>query len=100
MHIQNVVCAEVACGGPNKNGQATVTIYDDCGNPVTDALVDGTFTGDFSETFYDVATNGSGQAVFTTAGCIKKPAFTFTVTDVTDSLPYDSNDDVTDNCSG
>jgi hypothetical protein len=100
MHIEAVVCAEVNCGQGKKNGSATVTIYDDCGNPVTDALVDGNFTGDFSESFYDVSTNGSGQAVFTTAGCVRRPSFTFTVTDVTDTLPYDSNDDVTDNCSG
>jgi hypothetical protein len=100
MHIEAVVCVEASCGQGNKNGQATVTIYDDCGNPVTDALVDGTFTGDYSETYYDVPTNGSGQAVFTTAGCIKKPAFTFTVTDVTDSLPYDPADDLATECSG
>jgi hexosaminidase len=100
MHIEAVVCAEISCGGPNRNGQATVTIYDNCGDPVQNALVDGTFTGDFSETFYDVQTDQYGDAVFTTAGCIRRPAFTFTVTDVTDSLPYDSNDDVTDNCSG
>jgi hypothetical protein len=100
IHIESVVCAEVSCGGPNKNGQVTVTIYDDCGNPVSGALVDVTFTGDYSETIYDVATNGSGVAVITTSGCIKKPAFTATVIDVTGTLPYDSNDNVTDNCSG
>lgn len=72
----------------------------DCGDPVANALVDGDFTGDFSESFYDVATDGNGQAIITSSGCIKKPSYTFTVTDVThDTLPYDSNDDVTDNCS-
>jgi hypothetical protein len=99
MHIEAVVCGTVSCGQGNKNGQATVTIYDDCGNPVTDALVDVTFTGSYSETIYDVATNGSGVAVITTSGCLKRPSFTATVIDVTNSLPYDSNDDVTDNCS-
>jgi hypothetical protein len=100
MHIESVVCAEVSCGGANKNGQATVTIYDDCGDPVQNALVDGTFSGAFNETFYDVATDGNGVAVFTTAGCIKKPTFSFTVDDVTDTLPYDPGDDLATGCSG
>jgi hypothetical protein len=100
MHIESVVCAEVSCGGPNKNGQATVTIYDDCGDPVQNALVDGTFSGDFNETFYDVATDGNGVAVFTTAGCLKKPTFSFTVDDVTGTLPHDPADDLATGCSG
>ena len=100
MHIEAVVCEEVNCGQGKKNGRATVTIYDDCGQPVTDALVDGTFTGDFSESFYDVQTDQYGQAVFTTAGCIRKPSFTFTVSDVTDSLPHDAGDDLATECSG
>ncbi len=100
MHIESVVCAEVSCGGPNKNGQATVTIYDDCGDPVQNALVDGTFSGSFNETFYDVATDGNGVAVFTTAGCLKKPTFSFTVDDVTGTLPHDPGDDLATGCSG
>ena len=84
MHIEAVVCGELeGCGPASSNGQATVTIYDDCGNPVVNALVDGTFSGDFSETIYDVATDENGQAVLTTTGCVKKPSFTFTVDDVT-----------------
>ncbi len=101
MHIEAVVCSEVGCGGPNKNGRATVTIYDDCGNPVANALVDGTFGGDFSETIYDIATDANGQAVLTTSGCVRRPGFTFTVDDVTHgTLPYDSNDDLATGCSG
>ena len=102
IHIEAVVCDELGgCGPASSNGQATVTIYDDCGNPVVNALVDGTFSGDFDETFYDVLTDANGQAVFTTAGCIKKPTFSFTVIDVDHAtLPYDSNDDVTTGCSG
>jgi hypothetical protein len=100
MHIESVVCAEVSCGKGNKNGQATVTIYDNCGDPVQNALVDGTFSGDYNETFYDVQTDQYGVAVFTTAGCIKKPTFTFTVDDVTDTLPHDPADDLATGCSG
>jgi hypothetical protein len=70
------------------------------GDPVANALVDGTFSGDFNETFYDVQTDGNGDAVFTTAGCIKKPSFSFTVDDVTDTLPYDPGDDLATGCSG
>jgi hypothetical protein len=101
MHIEAVTCAEVSCGGPNKNGQAIVTIYDDCGNPVSNALVDGTFGGAFNETIYDVATDANGQAVLITTGCLKRPSFTFTVDDVAHgTLPYDSNDDLVTGCSG
>jgi len=101
MHIESVVCAEVDCGRGKDNGQATVTIYDDCGDPVANALVDGTFSGDFNESFYDVATDGNGVAVFTTAGCIKKPTFSFTVDDVDHgTLPHDPGDDLATGCSG
>jgi len=100
-HIESVVCSEQSCGGPNDNGVATVTIYDDCGDPVQNALVDGTFSGDFNETFYDVQTDENGDAVFTTAGCIKKPSFSFTVDDVDHgTLPHDPGDDLATGCSG
>lgn len=101
MHIAAVNCSEVNCGQGKRNGRVTVTIQDNCGNPVANALVDVSFTGDFNESFSNVATNASGQAVVTAAGCIKKPSFTVTVTDVTHgSLAYNSNDDVTNSCSG
>jgi hypothetical protein len=100
MHIESVVCAEVSGPRGTKYGQATVTIYDDCGDPVTDALVDGTFSGDFNETFYDVQTDQYGVAVFTTSNSIKKPTFDFAVDDVTDTLPHDPGDDLATGCSG
>jgi hypothetical protein len=100
-HIEAVVCSEQYCAVPNKNGVATVTIYDDCGDPVANALVDGTFSGDFNETFYDVQTDQNGNAVFTTAGCLKKPSFSFTVDDVDHgTLPHDPGDDLATGCSG
>ena len=75
---------------------ATVTILDDCGNPVANALVDITFTGDWTATFTNVSTNGNGQVSVQGGGCVKgNKHFTATVTDVTHgSLPYDSNDNV------
>ncbi|MHC4155175.1 MAG: LamG-like jellyroll fold domain-containing protein, partial [Planctomycetota bacterium] len=96
MHVESIVCDTVAGTQGKKYGRATVTIYDNCGYPVTDALVDGTFTGDYNETFYDVPTNGSGVAVFVTTTQVKKPSFMFCVDDVTDTLTYDSNDNVED----
>ena len=101
MHIESVVCSEVSCGGPNRSGRATVTIFDDCSSPVANALVTVTFGGDFSETVYDVATGANGQAVLDTSNCVKNPAFTVTVDSVVHgTLSHDSNDDVETGCSG
>lgn len=59
------------------------------------AEVDGTFSGDFNETFYDVPTNENGVAVFQTSAQVRVPSFTFCVDDVTHStLVYDPNDNV------
>jgi hypothetical protein len=82
MHVGDIVCDTVLCDPPNRQGQVTVTVLDNCGNPVPVALVDGTFSGDFNETV-SATTNASGQAVFTSTGCIKKPAYTFCVDAVT-----------------
>ena len=99
-HIEAVVCSKGNCGQGNKNGKASVTIYDDCGDPVQNALVDGTFSGDFEETFYDVQTDQYGVAEFTTTGCMKKPSFSFTVDDVDHgTLPHDPGDDLATGCS-
>jgi hypothetical protein len=95
MYVWDIVCDVISCGGPNKNGQVTVTVLDNCGNPVANALVDGTFTGDYSESFVDVLTDANGQAVFTTAGCVKKPSYTFCVDGITHAtLTYSSGDNV------
>jgi hypothetical protein len=92
-HVESIVCDVQSCGGPNKNGLVTVTIYDDCGNVVVGADVTGTFTGSYSETPTET-TDGNGQATFVTAGCVKKPSYTFCVDDVVTSLPYDDTDNV------
>jgi hypothetical protein len=62
-------------------GQATVTVLDNCGDPVSGADVTGHFTGDFSDE-RTVASDQNGQAVFTTTNEIKKPVFSFEVTNV------------------
>ncbi|MFC1844626.1 S8 family serine peptidase [Thermodesulfobacteriota bacterium] len=64
-------------------GQATVTVIDNCGNPVSGAEVTGHFTGDFSgEPAQTVTSDQYGQAVFTTTGEFKKPVFSFVVDNV------------------
>ena len=97
-HVEAMVCSEQSCGGPNRNGVATVTIYDDCGDPVVGADVYGTFTGSFSEQVMD-ATDGNGVAVLVSTGCVKKPTFECCVDDVDHTLPYDSNDNLVTCCN-
>ncbi len=101
MHVEAALCERLKldCSGPNKRGRVTITIYDNCSNPVENALVDGTFTGDFDETIYDVSTDEYGEAVFTTTSCVKNANYTFTVDDVTDTLTYASGDNVVGGCS-
>jgi len=94
MHVDSIVCSTVSGSAGKKFGRATVTIKDNCGNPVSGALVDGTFTGSFSESFDDVVTNSSGVAVFTTTAQVKNPVFTFCVDDVTGSLTYNPAENV------
>jgi hypothetical protein len=93
MHVASIVCGTAAGSAGNKYGQVTITIHDDCGNPVAGADVTGTFTGDFNE-IVSGTTDSNGQAVLTTSTQVKKPSYTFCVDDATGSLPYDSADNV------
>lgn len=93
MHVESIVPGTASGSRGNKRGKATVTINDDCGNPVAGADVTGTFTGDFSETVSGT-TNGSGVVDLITTAQVKKPTFGFCVDDVTGSLPYASGDNV------
>ena len=80
-----------------KYGQVKITIFDDCGVPVSNASVTGTFTGDFNETITE-ATDTNGIAVITTTVYAKKPSFSFCVDDVYHSnLTYDSSENI-DTC--
>ena len=97
-HVEAMVCSEQSCGGPNRNGVATVTIYDDCGDPVVGADVTATFTGSFNEQVMDT-TDGNGVAVLVSTGCLKKPTFQVCVDDVVGSLPYDPTDNLVDCCN-
>jgi hypothetical protein len=89
MHVENISLSTVNAGQGNKQGRATVTVHNDLGNPVENALVSGTFSGDFTETVNDVLTNASGVATLTTVGKAKgKIDFRFCVDNVSDSLTY------------
>ena len=76
-----------------KYGKATVTVFDDCGNPVPAAAVTGTFSGDFNESGSGL-TNANGVAVILTNAQFKKPSFEFCVNNVADTLPYEPDDNV------
>ena len=63
-------------------GRATVTIMDNCGNLISDAQVDGHFTGDFASDLVSQTANEAGVAVFVTTTQRKKPSFDFVVDNV------------------
>ena len=89
MHVASIVSGTSASSRGKKDGQVSVTVNDDCGDPVAGAVVTGTFTGDFNET-RSGTTDSSGQAIITTGNRVKGPTYTFCVDDVTGSLPYDN----------
>ena len=93
-HVESIVCGTAAGSQGKKYGQVTVTIYNNCGNPVSAANVTGTFTGSYNET-RSGTTDGSGVAVITTTTQVKKPAYTFCVDNVTHAtLTYATGDNV------
>jgi len=70
---------------PDVYGVATVTVVNNLGEPVSNAMVEGTFTGDFwFVSRGPTATDAAGKATFTTEpSFLKKPSFGFQVTAVT-----------------
>ncbi len=70
---------------PDVYGVATVTVVDNLGGPVADAMVEGSFTGDFwFVSRGPTATDATGKVTFTTEpSFLKKPSFGFQVTAVT-----------------
>lgn len=100
VHVDSIDPTDIAAGGPNRAGRATVTIVDDVGNPVSGVEVFGTFSGDFNES-QSAFTDGSGVAVIDSQGKVKgMPSFTFCVDDVVGaSVTYDDSADV-ESCDG
>lgn len=72
-------------------GVVTVTVTNDLGEPVSGAVVTGTFTGSFTQTFSGT-TNSSGVFSATTTTSLKSPIFSACLTGVTElvSLTYQS----------
>ncbi len=99
-HVEALACSEVNGSQGRRFGRATITVQDNCGNPIAGATVTGTFTGDFNETL-NAVTDANGVAVITTSTDVKKPNFTFCVDDITASgLTYNSAENVITCCSG
>jgi len=97
-HVEALVCGDIRGDQGKMYGQVTVTIYDNCGDPVVGADVTGTFTGDFNETLTE-NTDGNGVAVITTTTQVRKPAYQFCVDNVVHSLTYDSGDNLVTCCN-
>ena len=93
-YVKSIVCGTLQAGRGKKYGLATVTIYDNCGDPVSGANVTGTFSGDYNETLI-ATTNAAGVAVINTSTSTKKPSYTFCVDNVTyGTLTYESSDNI------
>lgn len=83
LHVQNIVVTRAAAGGPNRVGQATVTIYNQAGQPVSGATVSGFFNAPNTST-KTATTNSSGVAVLQSDKTRTPPAdWCFEVTNVT-----------------
>jgi hypothetical protein len=96
MHIQSIIAGTAPASKNLKYGSVTVTIFDDCGGPVSGANITGTFAGDYNETITET-TGYDGTAVITTSAYVKKPSYMFCVDDVNGSLTYDSSGNI-DTC--
>ena len=99
IHVEEIVLTTQDLGRGFKNAQATVTILDDLGQPVLDAIVTGNFSGDINEMTVMGTTNANGQAVLTTTGQVHgRLEFTFCVDvdvdGVSGALPYEPGDNV------
>jgi endoglucanase len=76
----------VTGNGKNKRGKATITVTDNCGNPVANATVTGNFTGTFNESGRTGVTGANGVATITTNGKTGgNPSVTFCVSNITKS---------------
>ena len=95
MHVYSIVCSRVTAGGNKRRGRATVTIHDSYDQPVENAYVTGSFSGDFFDETQSGYTDFYGVVVLTTDEAAKAPTFTFCVDDVTHAtLTYNSADNV------
>jgi hypothetical protein len=90
VHVASIVASTINEGGGNKRGQAVVVVVNNLGQPVSGATVTGQFSGAYNEIGAGT-TNPGGSATIVTGGSVKgNSSFTFCVTGVSGTLPYDS----------
>lgn len=88
-HVTSVVVSTFGIGKGRKRGRATVTLDDNCGDPVTGANVDGTFSGSFNESPETMTTGSNGVAMFETSAWLKgKVSITFCVDAIASAPTY------------
>lgn len=81
--VQSVVTTTERGSQGQSFGVATVTVVNECGDPGANVLVEGYFTGDFTDDFTGPngkLTNADGVVVFKTSTEVKKPSFGFVPT--------------------
>jgi choice-of-anchor B domain-containing protein len=77
-HVDAIQVTAAHLNGPRYRGEATVTIVDAVGSPVSGVMVDGTFTGDWSGSA-SATTGASGQATLQTPPVKNGSNWTFCV---------------------
>ncbi len=83
IHIVSVTVDKEPLSKGYKRGVSTVTLEDSQGNPVPEATVTGTFTGDFQETVSGL-TGTDGSVTLRTSNSVRGGvSFSFTVDDIT-----------------
>jgi len=95
IHVESITPTTIPGSKGEKFGQVTILVNDDCGNPVSNVEVTGSFSGEFSGTVTG-ASDANGTVIFTTSSSIKKPSYTFCVDSLVYSLPHDPSKDIED----
>ncbi len=100
LYVNEIILGSVSAGGPNNKGTSTVFLLNNEGNPVSNASVTGSFSGDFNET-HTGTTDSNGAVLFTTVGKKKgEVSIDFCVDGIVHpALTYDPSDNVI-TCTG
>ncbi len=85
--VGNITLSTTGAGRGQKAGQATISVIDDLGRPVTYARVSGVFSGDFTGSVGEADTLDSDSVAVRSESTVpnktKNVSFTFCVTDIT-----------------
>ena len=83
MHVSFLNATHTDSGKGQKRGRVEIVVTDNLGNPVSGAIVSGTFSGAFTGS-KSAVTDSSGRAIIDTNGTARSPAkFTFCVDGIT-----------------